>query len=413
MDPAGCTPVLDESDESSVRSCVGVFTTDGGAGPLGFSDDPSLFGAAAPFRVVFAAGATGAPADPPVSFTGQTRVQQLVALRAPATYILSWFGRDVGASVASEAVELVAADGSPLVSSPVRTVPAAAGGPEGWLRYFRLYDVPSAQVVAVRIRPQGVLVPAIEQSVELAGLQLERAADRIDVLDADAGAPYLPRSFVATSDSATVRQAVCEDTNGLQFRPEWRLACERVCRQGFGRGCAASDTVQQCYHEIEFTIAEDALERGDVFGSTSIARGNFNYRLEHIAANVVGTAARDCSDESLPSTCYSAGFVPYSLYHLGGSGGYEVRNHSGDIYLAPLFDGRIEHAAALAAERYLTNPVSSADHALIDGYMRPELMGRPMAGRYVLRVWEGAGVRFEGVEDVQLVIRYRYWTRID
>jgi hypothetical protein len=31
----------------------------------------------------------------------------------------------------------------------------------------------------------------------------------------------------------------------------------------------------------------------------------------------------------------------------------------------------------------------------------------------VIRVWEEPGLEFEGIEDVQLVLNYRYWTRFD
>lgn len=102
--------------------------------------------------------------------------------------------------------------------------------------------------------------------------------------------------------------------------------------------------------------------------------------------------------------------MPYSLEHVGP---YTVRNHMGRDYDVPLFTGRIEHARGLAAERYLTNPISTADRALIDPYMRRELRGRPLDGTYVLRVWEEPGVNFEGIEDVQVVLHYRYWTRLD
>jgi hypothetical protein len=76
-----------------------------------------------------------------------------------------------------------------------------------------------------------------------------------------------------------------------------------------------------------------------------------------------------------------------------------------------LYPGIIEHARSLAAERYLTNPLSSADRALIEPYVRHELRGRPLDGHYVLRLWEEPGVDFSQIEDVQLVLNYRYWTR--
>ena len=30
-----------------------------------------------------------------------------------------------------------------------------------------------------------------------------------------------------------------------------------------------------------------------------------------------------------------------------------------------------------------------------------------------MRVWEEPGVNFDGIEDVQIVLDYRYWTRFE
>jgi hypothetical protein len=83
----------------------------------------------------------------------------------------------------------------------------------------------------------------------------------------------------------------------------------------------------------------------------------------------------------------------------------------GDAYDAPLFTGNIEHARGLAAERYLTNPLSGADRGLIEPYMQRQFRGRPLAGTYRIRVWEVDGIDFEQLEDVQLVLDYGFWTR--
>ena len=41
------------------------------------------------------------------------------------------------------------------------------------------------------------------------------------------------------------------------------------------------------------------------------------------------------------------------------------------------------------------------------------MRGRPLAGNYRMRIWDEAGIRFDRVEDVQIVMGYRYWTRLD
>ncbi len=88
-------------------------------------------------------------------------------------------------------------------------------------------------------------------------------------------------------------------------------------------------------------------------------------------------------------------------------------NHRGEDYDAPLFTGRIEHGRGLVAERYLTNPLSSADRSLAEPYLHRELRGRPLDGTYVVRVWDEPGVRFDWIEDVQVLLNYIYWTRTD
>jgi hypothetical protein len=154
-------------------------------------------------------------------------------------------------------------------------------------------------------------------------------------------------------------------------------------------------------------VTLEALENGKMFASAGFAYGNYNYRLARLAVNVVGTGTRDCSAQNLPTTCQANASIPYTLEH---DGPYMVRNALGDLYRAPLFGGRIEHGRALAAEGYITNPVSSADRALIEPYAHSELRGRPLTGHYRLRLWDVAGLAFQNVQDVQLMVDYRYWT---
>jgi hypothetical protein len=78
-----------------------------------------------------------------------------------------------------------------------------------------------------------------------------------------------------------------------------------------------------------------------------------------------------------------------------------------------LFTGRIENARGLATERYLTGPLSTADRELIIDFTRFELQGRPLNGNFVLRVWDSPGANFNAIDDVQVVPKYRYWTRFN
>ena len=72
---------------------------------------------------------------------------------------------------------------------------------------------------------------------------------------------------------------------------------------------------------------------------------------------------------------------------------------------------RIENARGLAAERYITNPLSSADKGLLEPYTRQEFQGRPMDGSFSLKIWDAPGLKFDAIKDVQVIVNYRYWTR--
>ena len=71
----------------------------------------------------------------------------------------------------------------------------------------------------------------------------------------------------------------------------------------------------------------------------------------------------------------------------------------------------IEHGKALAAEKTLTNPPSGSDTTLMNPYMKGEYEGRPLTGLYTLRIWDRPELRWEQIQDIQLLWKYHYWTR--
>ncbi|WP_236517424.1 hypothetical protein [Sandaracinus amylolyticus] len=71
----------------------------------------------------------------------------------------------------------------------------------------------------------------------------------------------------------------------------------------------------------------------------------------------------------------------------------------------------IRGGRAIAAERMLTNPVLPADRALVEDFARTELRGRPVDGRYVLRIYGRPEIVWANVDGIQLALQYRYWTR--
>jgi hypothetical protein len=229
----------------------------------------------------------------------------------------------------------------------------------------------------------------------------------------------VPSTFFPTGSTLTYESGECEDTNGDVFRTMWESGeskCDPVCPDGTGSSCdqfATTSTLgQQCYHEIHFSVAGSQVERG-AFGA-QIARSNFNYRYSRMAVNLVGSDLRNCGEALFSSSCNAAGYVQYSLFQ---DPPYTVTNHSKNLVDVSLFPARIVHAKALAAERVMTNPLSSADRALMEDYWREEFRGRPLQGNYTLRLYDqigqdgGAVMTFDRLEDVQLVFDYNYWTR--
>ncbi|MBK8591843.1 MAG: hypothetical protein IPN77_22530 [Sandaracinaceae bacterium] len=55
--------------------------------------------------------------------------------------------------------------------------------------------------------------------------------------------------------------------------------------------------------------------------------------------------------------------------------------------------------------------MSTGDSSLLMPLSSTQFRGRPLTGSYTLRIWEDEGVRFDHLEDVQVVLGYGYWTR--
>jgi hypothetical protein len=259
---------------------------------------------------------------------------------------------------------------------------------------------------------QVAIVPGAGQtgahSVKVAGLMLEDITGVIvgqpapSALDATL---FPPGYYIATQERGVGNLAVCEDTDGSSFQRHWARGCTQLCPTGFE---ACEDGSTHCFWSLRFNLNLEGIEHGGQLQHSGFAYGNYNYRLDSLAVNLVGTGLRDCTLVANPSTCYGAGNIPYTVIHYPP---YIVRNHRGDEYEAPLYIGRIEHGRGLAAERYISNPISGADRTLLQDYWHRELRGRPITGEYELRIWEDDGVMLGNLEDVQIVMDYRYWTR--
>jgi hypothetical protein len=405
----GCAP----SGEGILENCVSVT-------PI--SDGPSVTDTGgrtppAPFRVLFAAGVVDS-APPPMTFTPEASWGQDLDVR-PGLYRLSWYGRVEEASpLSGQRVDLESTSAGTLTSHASSATPLP--GPSGWLRYVRYFEVPRTGTVRVRVRADSSMTTLVQHSIDVAGIQLESVSDRItqaatSISESEITSNarvYWPRDFVATTSRGTALFDTCEDVDGGTFRRRhWAYQCDaRLCEAGVDR-CRPDEVGEWlCYWESPpVSLSPEQFSAGGLFERAGLARGSFNYRIDDLALNFVGTGSRVCSDPARASSCYSSGFIQYSIHH---DGPFPVINRSGDAhYEAPIHAARIEQARGLAAERVITNPISPADRALIDEYRRTEFRGRPLSGEFRIRVWDTGEVNFGGIEDVQVVLNYRYFTR--
>lgn len=403
---AHCVSVLPpRPDERSVDAIV-----EGAVFPSGGTD----LGRPTPFRFRFGGSAATLP---------EAAVTQTVRLRG-GRYRLSWYGRRVGSVGGLEPSDaVIATDASGNLLTPRTTDPVAVETAEGWARFHTFFDVASEGDVRIVITPDFPEGDLSLREVELAGLMLEDVSGRVvgdvwqrqvaDPRSSDPGMPELrplaeiarPEPFVETGPTRTRVLRECRDTTGETFRREaWSYGCTTVCPDGYDRTCDPLVATSRCYWEISVPLGVSRLERLLTGTPAGFAAGNYNYRIESVGVNVVGTGIRDCSASS--AGCYGSANVAYSLLHEPP---YLVTNARGEVYPARIFPGRIESARALAAERYLSNPISSADQALIQPSARVDFRGRPLAGGLVLRIWDEPTLDFDRIEDVQLVLQYRYW----
>jgi len=315
-------------------------------------------------------------------------------------YRLTWYTKESGTS-GGAAAGLVR-DLAPNCNVPTQPICQVESGVEsttatnGWFRRYVLFRVASPQTIRVGFGK-------VAGTVTVSAPMLEHLAD----IDTDQAL----KAFANTTDTLTVQNPGCEDSDGTVFRStRWNRTCMNLCTDGFASHCAAGSSKSYCYWETQFGFSQRDIQLGKIFNFSGFARGNFNYRMDTVGINFVGTGTRDCSGSSSPQTCSGGGYIPYTLSHTGP---FFVRNHKGDDVETMLFDGNIEHARGLALERYLTNPVSSSDQGLLNQYLRTEFSGRPLDGNFVLRVWDEGGVDFNSIQDVQLVMNYRYWTKFD
>src|SRR5262245_59051595 len=128
------------------------------------------------------------------------------------------------------------------------------------------------------------------------------AGPMLELLPGD-GTKFAPTPFVNTTDKLSVRLPTCEDTNGDVFRvTRWDRRCMRLCPDGFSNDCSGERAQTHCFQEASFSLSQRDIQLGKVMNFSGFARGNFNYRIEAMGLNFVGTSTRNCDETQLPST---------------------------------------------------------------------------------------------------------------
>ncbi len=342
--------------------------------------------------VAVEAGAATSSGAPPVS------VSQVVQLE-PGTYLLTWWdqARTASGAPVTSAGEAVAyrlgvysAGGSPAASYtgvPYFEVGDAGASGGAWSsRRKVVVTIPTSGAYHVSLTPS---VSDALGSVLISGLQLEWT-------EKPSGEPT---RYIATSSSREYVSAECGERSVAELQ------------KAFKRDC---DSTGACYYELTAPFYVDTVSLNSLESRIrgKLAAGNFNYRHIDVFLNLVGTGVRDCS-KSPTADCYGSGYTEYSLFHdafqtsvLGWDGGYECFNFG---------SAAIRRGKALAAERYITVPVGAADLGLLTqpAIEKHEFRGRPLDGSYKLRIWDSPALAWNRLTDVQLILKYRYWSRVD
>jgi hypothetical protein len=325
---------------------------------------------------------TSPPLAPPVS------VYQSVYLNAGSNLLLSFWdmartgtGGPVSADASAPFTVTVSSADWRHVDQKSFFAPAKAGSDTAWS---------TREVFAFSTTTEGYYhisfsLPAGQLGLALANIQLEAAQSSE------------PRDYQPTTDLRERVSSACGP--GL---PE-------AFRENFVRACLGPNN---CYYELLKPIY---LSEGSIADGSSpldgLAENNYNYRHTGLALNVVGTGVLDCNGQG--ASCFANGFLEYDLFHSALRA--EIVDYADEARCFNFGSAAVRHGKALVTERYLGIPLSSNDREQIeqDSFLSTTLAGRPLSGTYRLRIYENDALRWENVEDIQLLLKHRYWSRVD
>ena len=357
----------------------------------------------------------------PPDFINSGYYVQDVGVLNPGHYIFSWWDHlpsveGVYVPAVDYKVEVTGIEeGEPfLIASDV------ISPPHDWEHRVLRFDISQPTTIQVRIHPSADDCYNVPEGscdnaygdVWLWGVQLEYADPwRCHFYEGNDCTQVPPLPYEDTDKFGLTERKDCPDYDGAVLRASaFERAC--VCLDRPNGKCTEDDSSSQfkiCYKHTTITLPLESIEKGELIPSNNIALGNFNYRQNEVAVNLVGTNIRLCENAESPYMCNSNAFVPYTLIHQGK---VPVRNWHDKTYDYDMPTAKVEHGKALAAEVLVTNPPTSTHTQLLGPYFKTGLKGRPLQGTYELRIWETPELNWDAVEDVQLILRYRYWTRM-
>ena len=157
---------------------------------------------------------------------------------------------------------------------------------------------------------------------------------------------------------------------------------------------------------FEFTLDPWGRLNGHVASEPYQKR--FNARWGLFAVNVVGTGVKDCKFAADPLGCYSQGFVPYNLTHVGPAW---VTDYDEIWRLLGVPLGRVEGGKAIAAELWLDPLKDGWSTSYISAVKRSEFEVRPLGGAYELEIPAGPEVQIDRIERIQVLIGSNYWVK--
>jgi hypothetical protein len=346
-------------------------------------------------------GGSDAGVSSPDAGTGAVGVSNVVGQArqlAPGSYVLSWWDQArnsdgtilyagngtavpyvAGVSAASTGAVVANFNQAPFTPQP----PSDAGAATRWSGRNTLpFTVTTAGVYEITFAASTFASPT-GGSVAIADVQLELSPNG------------QPSDYVATTDTTMVSALNCAMSDG-------------DLRAGFTHNCDKSGT---CWYDLNVPLIIDTTALAGAPVGTKLAQGNYNYRYLNSAVNLVGTNVHSCTNDPNPN-CYGSAFVQYDLQHDARQAG--ILGYDGNARIFDFGIASINHGKALAAERYLTTPLSSNDQALISqpGIQHIEFGGRPLDGTYHLRIWDSPDLNWSALQDIQIIINYEYWSQI-